>query len=145
MATFTPPSILVVPPISVADTKTGLPTKRANPGGWNLMKYFPQRSRGVNVWIMNDGTVLMSDPVPGLSFYGTISYPYPDTLEPVNDTLSSSWFPGGPGGVGSSGPGGLQQYVTPGISYEYLGGHSYPLSSYEQATLTSAGLGAYIQ
>lgn len=147
---FTPPSIPVIPPISVADRKNGPPTAQANPQGYNLMKFFYaptssfKRYRGVNVWRMNDGTYLMSDPVPGLSFGGTIGYPYPDTLQPVNNAISWSWFPGGPGGVGGSGPGGLAQLVSPGIAIEYLGGHSYSVSSAEAANLTAVGLGGYL-
>ena len=157
MPTFTPPTILVIPPINISDTKTGPTTLQANPGGYNLMKYFPMRYRGVNVWKMNDGTYQMSDPVPGVDFLGVISYPYPDAVpntngaapfpgqdNPVNNAISSSWFPGGPGGVGSSGPGGLIQLVIPGIAVEYLGGHSYVVSSIEQADLAAVGLGAFV-
>lgn len=150
MTVFTPPSIPVVPPVTVAESRSGLPTQRANPGGYNLMKYFYaptssfRRYRGVNVWKMGDGTYMMSDPVPNVAFAGTIGYPYPDTLAPVNNAIASSWFPGGPGGVGGSGAGGLQQLVSPGIAVEYLGGHSYPVTAAEAASLTAVGLGAYL-
>jgi len=150
MPTFTPPGIPVIPPVSVADTKNGPPTMQVNRQGYALMRYYYsetssfRRYRGVNVWRMKDGTYMMSDPVPGVAFVGTISYPYPDTLEPVNDAIVSSWFPGGIGGVGGSGPGGLIDYVSPGIAIEYLGGHSYEVSSDEAANLTAVGLGAYI-
>ncbi len=168
-STFTPPGISAVPLVSVSDSRYGQETARVNPQGYNLMKYFSYpsaadptvyvntRIRGVNVWIMNDNTVLMSDPVPGVTFTGTISWPYPDAIpntqgrapypgqdNPVNNAISSSWFSGGVGGVGSSGPGGEQQYVVPGIRWEYLGGHSYTISSVEAAILTAAGLGSYI-
>lgn len=150
MATFTPPALPVVPPVSVADTKTGPTTQQANPRGYALMKWFYagtssfRRYRGVNVWKMGDGTYMMSDPVPGVPFVGTIGYPYPDTDKPVNNAISSSWFPGGPGGVGGSGPGGSQQLVSPGIAVEYLGGHSYPVTAAEASALTAAGFGAYL-
>ena len=169
MTTFTPPGISAVPLVSVADTRTGLPTSRANPQGYNLMKYFSYpsasdpavytntRVRGVNVWIMNDSTVLMSDPVPGVTFTGTIAWPYPDAVpnnagrapypgqdNPVNNAISSSWFTGGPGGVGSSGPGGSQQYVVPGIAVEYLGGHTYTVTAVQASILESAGLSDYL-
>src|SRR5215472_3814857 len=134
MATFTPPGIAAVPPVSVSDRATGPSTYDENRLGYRLMRWFYntnsafKRFRGVNVWRMNDGTYLMSDPVPGVNFVGTIGWPYPDTLEPVNNAISSSWFSGGVGGVGGSGPGGLIQLVTPGIAIEYLGGHSYTVS-----------------
>lgn len=108
------------------------------------MRYMPQRNRGVNVWKMTDGTYMMSDPVPSVTFTGTIGWPYPDSPNPVNNATSSSWYPGGTGGVGGSGPGGNIQTVNPNISVEYLGGHSYPVSSAEAAALTAAGLGAYV-
>lgn len=144
MSTFTPPTLLTVPPVNVADYPHSPRTIDVNPGGWNLMKYYPQRSRGVNVWKMSDGTYWMSDEVPGVSFVGTIGWPYPDTLEPVNDAISSSWYPGGEGGVGGSGPGGDIQYVNPTIAVEYLGGHSYNITSAERAALEAVGLTAYI-
>lgn len=150
MAVFTPPAIPVVPPVSYADYKHGPTTERANPLGYRLMRYYYnvnssfRRYRGVNVWRMNDGTYMMSDPVPGVTFQGAISWPYPDTDNPVNDAISSSWFPGGPGGVGGSGPGGLIQLVSPGIAIEYLGGHTYTVSAAEAANLTAVGLGAYL-
>lgn len=156
MPTFTPPGIPVIPPISVSDRATGPATKDANPGGWNLMKYFYatgssfKRYRGVNVWRMNDGTYWMSDPVTGVTFTGTIGWPYPDTLAPNNNAISVQYFPGGPGGVGSSGGPGFNEFVpqvqtvTPGIAIEYLGGHSYNVSIAEAANLTAVGLGAYI-
>lgn len=147
---FTPPAIPVVPPVTVADSRTGAPTYLSNPQGFTLMRWFYaatssfRRYRGVNVWHMNDGTFLMSDPVDGVPFAGTIGWPYPDTLEPVNNAISSSWFPGGPGGVGGSGPGGSQQLVTPGIAIEYLGGHTYAVTTTEAAALTAVGLGAFV-
>lgn len=150
MATFTPPGIPVVPPVSISDSQNAPPTQDANRAGYALMKYYYntnsafRRFRGVNVWHMNDGTFMMSDPVPGVPFTGTISWPYPDTDNPVNNAISSSWFPGGPGGVGGSGPGGLQQLVSPGIAVEYLGGHSYQVTDAEAAALTTAGLGAFL-
>lgn len=150
MPTFTPPTLPVIPPVSISDRKNGPPTQQTNPRGYALMKYYYnvnssfRRYRGVNVWRMNDGTYQMSDPVPGVNFKGTIAWPYPDSLQPVNNAISSSWFSGGKGGVGSSGPGGLQEYVVPGIAIEYLGGHSYPVSSSEAANLTAVGLGAYL-
>ena len=144
MPTFTPPTILFVPPINYAESKSAPPTKQVNPQGWNLMKYFPQRAKSVNVWRMNDGTYMMSDTVPGVTFTGTIGWPYPDTEQPVNNAISSSWFPGGVGGVGGSGPGGLIQLVSPGIAVEYIAGCKYTITSTEAANLTAVGLGAYI-
>lgn len=144
MPVFTLPQISYVPPINYAESKHAPPTKQVNPQGWNLMKYFPQRNKAVNVWKMNDGTYWMSDPVPGVTFTGTIGWPYPDTEQPVNDAISSSWFPGGPNGVGGSGPGGLIQLVTPGIAVEYIAGGTYQVTSAEAASLTAVGLGAYI-
>lgn len=150
MATFTPPAIPVIPPVSYADTVRGPTTIQSNPQGYKLMRWFYntnssfRRYRGVNVWRMNDGTYLMSDPVPGVAFAGKIDYPYPDTDNPVNGAISSSWYPGGVGGVGGSGPGGNIQLVSPGIAIEYLGGHSYVVSAAEAANLTAVGLGAYL-
>lgn len=144
MTTFTPPGISVVPPVDYAQHKSGPRTKDVNPQGWNLMRYMPQRARGVNVWKMSDGTYMMSDPVPGVTFGGTIGWPYPDSPNPVNNAISSSWYPGGAGGVGGSGPGGNIETVSPNVSVEYLGGHSYPVSTSEAASLTAVGLGAYV-
>jgi hypothetical protein len=127
-----------------------------NRQGWDLMKYFYaptssfRRYRGVNVWRMNDGTYWMSDPVPGVAFAGTIGWPYPDSPAPNNNAISVSYFPGGPGGVGSSGGPGFNEFVPsvvtvePGIAFEYLGGRSYVVTSTEAANLTAVGLGAYV-
>lgn len=144
MSTFTPPTLDVIPPINYAESKHAPPAREANPQGLNLMKYFPQRARGVNVWKMTDGTYWMSDPVPGVTFTGTIGWPYPDSPSPVNNAISSSWYPGGAGGAGGSGPGGDIQTVSPNIEIEYYGGHSYTVTSAEAADLVAVGLGSYV-
>lgn len=144
MATFTPPNILAVPPISVADSATAVETFRANPQGYNLMRYYKMRGRGVNVWHMLDGTWMMSDPVPSVVFVGTINYPYPDTLDPINNAIASSWYGAGAGAAQGFGATGFQDFVSPGIMFEYLGGHSYVVSAAEAALITSVGLGAYL-
>ena len=143
--TFTPPTLPVVPPVDYAQHRSDPPTKQVNPQGWNLMRYMPQRDRGVNVWKMTDGTYMMSDPVPVVTFAGTIGWPYPDSPNPVNNAISSSWFPGGTGGAGGSGPGGDIQTVNPNIAVEYQGGHTYAVSSTEATALTAVGLGAYLR
>lgn len=144
MPTFAPPGITVVPPVNEAETRTSPRTMDVNRQGYNLMRYFPERNRGVNVWKLDNGTYMMSDEVPGVTFTGTVAWPYPDTLDPVNDAISSSWYPGGVGGVGGSGPGGDIQHVPYHIVFEYLGGHSYTVSSAEAAALTAVGLGSFI-
>lgn len=150
MPTFMTPGLPVVPPVSYAERRNGPTTEQQNPQGYRLMRWFYntnssfRRYRGVNVWRMNDGTYWMSDPVPGVGFTGTIGWPYPDTDNPVNDAISSSWFSGGPGGVGGSGPGGLIQYVVPGIDIEYLGGHIYNITNATAVELEGIGLGGYV-
>lgn len=144
MSTFTPPTLNLTPPVPVADTRHGPSSQRENPQGYRLMRYFPSRAKGLNVWKMSDGTYWMSQPVDGVNFTGTYGEPYPDTPDPVNDAISSAWYPGGPGGAGASGPGGDIEYVSPTVAVTYYGGHSYSITSAEAAALTAVGLGAYI-
>jgi hypothetical protein len=148
MATFTPPTLNIVPQVPVADTRFGPRTEQQNPQGYRLMRYTDPGPRGINVWKMNDGTYRISQAVPGLNV--PTEEPYPDTDAsngsggPVNNAISSAWYPGGVGGVGGSGPGGDIQLVSPGIAVTYYGGHSYPVTSTEAAALTAAGFGAYL-
>lgn len=154
--TFHPPTILAIPPISVADRKHAPDTQIVNKSGYRLMRWYPMRARGVNVWvILVDGLfqqIWMSDPVPGIGGDVVIGWPYPDAIpningakpfpgqdNPVNNAISSSWFSGGVGGVGGSGPGGSQQYA-PEILYEYLGSHPHVVTAAEQVILISNGI-----
>ena len=51
---FTPPLVKVVPPYGPDSTQAQ----------YDLWRHFENRERGVNVWILSDGSVVQSDPTP---------------------------------------------------------------------------------
>jgi hypothetical protein len=133
MSTFTPPSIAEVPPFGATDDR---------PLGRRLFRFYQSRQRGVAVFKMSDGTYQLAREVPGLSL--TVSEPYPAT--------TPDQFPQTIGGkmmIATSEDATTSTYQTypaaqPQVAVVYYGGHSYPVSSTEAASLTAAGLGAYI-
>ena len=56
MPVFCPPVVQDWPQVLEYD-----PEKRANPLGYRLMRYYPSRFRGVNVFKMSDGTYARDD------------------------------------------------------------------------------------
>jgi hypothetical protein len=122
MPTFTPPVVYDWPQILDYD-----PQKRSNPIGYRLMRYFPARGRGVNVFKMSDGTYPRDDQTPG--------EPYPATDQPVEGVINVSWYEG----VAT-----VQPLPNPWVVKVYYGGHSHLVDDAEAARLTAAGYGANI-
>lgn len=52
--TFTPPLVKTVPPFGPDSTQAQV----------DLWRHYENRYRGVNVWILSDGSVVQSDPTP---------------------------------------------------------------------------------
>ena len=122
MPTFTPPVVYDWPQVLEYD-----PEKRQNPIGYRLMRYFPSRSRGVNVFKMSDGTYRRDDVSPG--------EPYPATDQPVNGVINTAWY----NGVGTDMP--LDQ---PHVIHIYYGAHAEQVSTAEANALSAAGYGQWI-
>ncbi len=140
MTTFTPPTNLDVPPVSVSDSRFGPPSATSNPLGSRLFRWYSSRKRGVAVFKMSDGTYQMSEPVTGLSVTSTEPYPAttPDQFpQTVNGTMyvAQSWY----AGTETDYPA-----TQPQVSVVYYGGHTYTVDSTEAAALTAAGFGAYL-
>ena len=139
-STFTPPTNLDVPPVSVADSRHGAPTATSNPLGTRLFRWFGSRPRGVAVFKMSDGTYQMSEAVTGLTVTATEPYPattpdmFPQTVNGTMD-IAQSWYAGKETNYPAT---------QPQVSIVYYGGHSYTVSSAEAAALTAAGFGAYL-
>lgn len=122
MPTFTPPVVFDWPQVLEYD-----PEKRANLMGYRLMRYYPARPRGVNVFKMSDGTYPRDDQAPG--------EPYPATDQPVEGVINTSWY----AGVAT-----VQPLNNPHVVHIYYGGHSHTVDTAEAARLTAAGYGANI-
>ena len=135
MSTFTPPTVLEVPSVSVADSRSGPMTSQANRLGYRLMRFFSSRERGVMVFKMSDGTYRMSEQVPGVTVTATEPYPPVPAGQVVNGALAQSWFDGS-----------MTDYPldSPTVTAVYYGGHSYEVSSDEAAALSAAGFGSYL-
>ena len=157
MATFTPPVASEVTPRFDFDAE-------GNPVETSTLqrapyKYMRPLDVSVNVYVMSDGTVLTTLPVPiagGLQ--STAGQPLPDTH------MGSPFGVGSPAGPPEGAEGGpfgpppayaaVQENVTgvfteyalsPYLTYYFLGSHSYPgISANLVSILTAAGFGAYI-
>jgi hypothetical protein len=103
------------------------PQKRANPLGYRLMRYYPVRARGVNVFKMSDGTYIRDDQSPG--------EPYPATDAPVEGVIAVSWY---------SGVATRTELNDPHVLHIYYGGHAEVVTSAEAALLAAAGFGGYL-
>jgi hypothetical protein len=128
MPTFTPPTVLEVPPISVASDRNAPPTEVTNPAGYNLMRWYKSRPAGQNVYLMSDGTYRQTNQ----------NEPWPATTPDLvaNGELASSWYTAS---TTTHFP-----LPNPHVITVYYGGHSNPISSAEATALTAAGYGAYI-
>lgn len=119
---FSPPAELYVPPI-LPDT-TG-PAR-------GLFRHFQRHERGVNVFLLSDGTVIQDQAAGGINA-GTVPYP---------------WNPDNPGGPYATwyDENEVAHTLTlnPYIVKVFYGGHSTVVSDADAATLTAAGYGAYI-
>lgn len=130
--TFTPPTVVEVPPVSVADRREGPSTRASNPLGVALMRHYASRPRGVAVFKMADGTYRTSRPVPGVTAQPV--EPYPPTPTVVNDALAVSYYNGEE-----------TVYPTDGtVEVVYYGGHVYQVDGAEADDLRAAGFGAYL-
>ena len=119
MPTFTPPVVYDWPQILESE-------KRDNLLGYRLMRHYPARARGVNVFKMSDGTYPRDDQAPG--------EPYPATDQPAEGVINVSWY---------SGPT-VQPLPNPHVVHVYYGGHGHYVDTAEAARLTAAGYGANI-
>lgn len=135
MPVFTTPVTAEVPPVSVADSRSGPATAQVNRWGTRLFRYYHSRNRGVAVFKMSDGTYRTARQVTGLSV--PVLEPYPPVPEgqAVNDALAWSFY----NGTGTEYP-----LTQPTVTLVYYGGSSYSVTSAEAAALTAAGFGAYI-
>ena len=122
MPVFCPPVVQDWPQVLEYD-----PEKRANPLGYRLMRYYPSRFRGVNVFKMSDGTYARDDMAPG--------EPYPATDQPVNGVIASSWY---------NGTATITPLNNPHVLHIYYGGHCETVSDAEATALDEAGYGLYI-
>lgn len=135
MATFTPPSLNEIPQIGGDE---------GNPLGNRLMRFYSPRPSGATVFKMSDGTYRIARQIPGLVGGPPVQDVWPSVQQAVTSTnlpsqpnaaINISWFYSA---IVS------KEVQTPALVYVYYGGHSYTVSAAEAASLTAAGLGAYL-
>jgi hypothetical protein len=112
------------------------------PLGRRLFRFYHSRQRGVAVFKMSDGTYQLAREVPGLSL--TVAEPYPATTpDRFPQTIGGTMM------IATSEDATTSTYQTypaaqPQVQLVYYGGHKYTVSGAEAASLSAAGLGAYI-
>ena len=131
MAVFTPPTDDIVPPVDiVAD-----PWFPTDPCMNKLMRHFRNQTRGRNIFLMSDGTVIDSqDTSYGAASAGTP----PNMIQPPTDPYARAVY--------ESGGALVEQdfFQTPYVVRTLYGGSDNQVSAAEVTTLTAAGYGAFI-
>jgi hypothetical protein len=128
---FTPPNVKVVPPY--------LPD--SSQGERDLWRHYENRIRGVNVWILSDGSVVQSDPTPENSNTNLQNvYPW-DPFNPSAPYVRSIYID--PGADPQS-PTEHDTAHNPYVIAYFAGGSSYlvtPVQSTLLANFTAHGIG----
>lgn len=125
MATFTPPTDDIVPPIYMPEEDPWFPVPKVMN---RLMRHFRNQTRGRNIFLMSDGTYLDSQ----------INGTPPNMIQPPTDPYARAIY--------ESGGATVEQdfFQTPYVVRTYYGGVANPITAAEVTALTTAGYGAYI-
>jgi hypothetical protein len=97
-----------------------------------LWRHYKRRARGVNVFVLSDGTVTQDTPTPENS---NANVPLPWIInDPLNEySYVTNW------------DGTIERtYLDPHISFVYEGGHVHTINQFESDFLSSKGYGANI-
>lgn len=134
MSTFTPPTAAIVPPFLPDST----------PAQVGLFRHFASRHRGVNVFLLSDGSYVQDYPTAENS---NTAIPYPIDMtnaDPLNGAVVKAPPPfaytGGDPSLGLPTSSTLSKWVVK----IYYGGHANPVTAAEVTALTAAGYGAHI-
>lgn len=134
---FGPTGYIFSPPL-LADTPPFSP--ESAPEQIGLWRHYKNRKRGVNVFILNDGTVMQTTttpqtPTPTPTAMRTVNVPYPwNPYTPTSPYVRTINFTGTE----------TDTTLTPRIKEVFWGGHETPVSYTTGQTLTKAGFGAYL-
>lgn len=117
---FTPPVVYDRPPILGQDALADA-----------LFKYYEPRARGVNVFLLQDGTLVQDTPTPENE---NSNVPYP--IGSPGNIVATYWDPLALTQVNVT--------VANPVVKTYYGGHSIPISAAEAATLIAGGYNNYV-